>query len=156
MNEEMKTQVIEINGQKMEVDMRHAKVVHQNLKIGSAVKLLEKSSYGGSEVYQGVIVSFSMFTDQPTITVAYITSSYSNAELKFAHINESDKSKEKWSLVPCVDDELPLNKTDLIASFDRKIEGHHRDIRDIEEKKSYFLNHFDQFFVVEDEALVDA
>ncbi len=155
MNEEQKTQIVEINGQKMEVDLRHAKVIHQNLKIGTAVKLLEKSSYGGSEVYQGVIVGFSMFTDEPTITVAYITSSYSSAELKFAHINESKKSKEKWSLVPCVDDELPLNKVDLIASFDRKIEGYYRDIRDAEEKKAYFLKHFDQFFVVEDEALVD-
>lgn len=150
-NEHM--QIVEINGVKMEVDTRQARVVHQNLKIGSAVKVLVKQSYGDPSVYQGVVVAFDMFPELPTITVAYITSDYTGAELKFAHINA--KSVERFSMVPCMDDELPLHKDDLIASFGRKITELERQIRDVEAKREYFLKHFDQFFVVNDKALAD-
>lgn len=149
MNEHM--QIVEINGVKMEVDTRQARVVHQNLKIGSAVKVLAKSGYGEPSVHQGVIVGFDLFPELPTITVAYITSDYHGAELKFAAINA--KTTEKFSMVPAMDDELPLHKDDLIASFGRKIEKLQGDIRDIEQKRDYFLKHFDQFFVVADPAL---
>jgi hypothetical protein len=147
------TQIVEINGIKMEVDLRQARVVHENLKIGSAVKVLVKDSYSEPKVYQGVIVAFDMFPELPTITVAYITSDYTGAELKFASINA--KSAEKFAMVPAMDDELPLHKDDLIASFGRKIESLAVQIRETEAKRDYFLKHFDQFFVVNDPALVD-
>lgn len=142
-------QIVEINGVKMEVDLRRARVVHENLKIGSAVKLLEKQSYGSPEVRQGVIVGFDLFPELPTITVAYIVADYSGAQLKFAAVNA--KTTEKFAMVPCCDDELPLHKDDLIASFDRSITKLEGDIRDVQAKKAYFLKHFDQFFVTTDE-----
>jgi hypothetical protein len=138
-------QIVEINGVKMEVDLRRARVVHENLKIGSAVKVLEKGGYGSPEVRQGVIVGFDLFPELPTITVAYIVTGYDGAELKFAAINA--KTAEKFSMVSCHDDELPLHKDDLIASFDRKVTKLEGDIRDLQAKKAYFLRHFDQFFV---------
>lgn len=139
------SQIVEINGVKMEIDFRQARVVHENLKVGSAVKVLVKSSYGAPSVHQGVIVGFDMFPDLPTITVAYIASDYSGAELKFAAINE--KSADAFAMVPSHDDELPLHKDDVITSFGRKIESLEGQIRDIRAKRDYFLRHFDQFFV---------
>lgn len=78
--------IIEINGVKMEVDLRHATIIHQNLKIGSKVKVLDKSSsYSGVQVYAGIIVGFENFPSLPTITVAYIKTGYgTESPLKFA------------------------------------------------------------------------
>lgn len=137
-------QIVEINGVKMEVDTRNAKVVHENIKIGSAVKVLAKTGYSEPNVYTGVVIGFMAFSEMPTITVAYVTSSYSNAGLEFAHINE--KSAEKFSIVPCYDDELPINREDMIEKFHRQIEQKEAEIREVKDKKAYFLKHFDQFF----------
>ena len=141
------TTVIEVNGVKMEVDLRHAKIIHTNIRVGSKVKVLAKGGYGGPEVYPGVVVGFEPFTDLPTIIVAYVTSSYASVELKFAYINS--KSADKWDLVPAVDDELPLNKADVLACFDRDIAKRENEIADFQAKRDYFLRHFDKYFVAE-------
>lgn len=147
MSNEPEYTLVEINGVKMEVDLRSARVVHNNLKIGSAVKLLLKSTYGEPKVCQGVIVAFDAFPELPTITVAYVKTDYTGAELHFAHVNA--KTTESFSMVPCVDDQLPIDRTDMIQSFGRKIEAKQQEIRDLEAKREYFLKHFDQFFVTE-------
>ena len=144
---EIEKTVIEVNGVKMEVDLRHAKIIHTNIRVGSKVKVLSKGNYGGPEVYPGVVVGFEPFTDLPTIIVAYVTSSYAAAELKFAYVNA--KSADKWDLVPAVDDELPLNKADVLACFDRDIAKREREIEDFRAKRDYFLRHFDKYFVAE-------
>lgn len=138
------TQIVEINGVKMEVDMRHAKVVHDNIRVGSPVKLMVKSSYSQPEVYTGVVIGFLPFEEMPTIQVAYIKSDYGTADLHFANVNE--KSAESFSLVPCYDDELPVNREDMISKFDRQVQKAEAEIRAIQDKKAYFLKHFDQFF----------
>jgi hypothetical protein len=141
-------QVVEINGVKMEVDTRQARVIHDNIRIGSTVKLLEKSTYGTPEIYQGVVVGFAPFEELPTLTICYLKASYSDAELKFAHVN--GKSGEKWSIVPCMDDELPIHREDMLKRFSRQVERKHEEIREIEQKREYFLRHFDKFFVSEE------
>jgi hypothetical protein len=146
---ENQTTIIEINGIKMEVDLRHAKIVHQNVRVGTKVKILAKGSYGGPEVYPAVVVGFEPFTDLPTIIVAYIKASYGNAELQFAYINS--KSADKWDLVPSVDDELPINKADVLTIFNRDITKKENEIADIAAKRDFFLKHFDKYFVQADE-----
>ena len=137
--------VIEVNGVKMEVDLRHAKIIHTNIRVGSKVKVLAKGGYAGPEVYAGVVVGFEPFTDLPTIIVAYVKSSYASAELAFAYVNT--KSADKWDLVPAVDDELPLNKADIIACFDRDIAKRRTEITDIEVKRDFFVRNFHTYFV---------
>jgi len=136
--------IIEINGVKMEVDLRHAKIVHENIKVGSKVKLLVKNDYNGPAVHAGVVVGFEPFSDLPTIIVAYVTESYSDAGLKFAHINA--KSADKFDLVPSVDDELPIKKEDVLAQFDRKIESKRAELETLESQRDYFLRHFNRYF----------
>lgn len=135
--------LIEINGVKMEVDLRHAKVVHENLRVGSKVKVLEKGAYSGVAVWAGVIVGFEPFPSMPTIIVAYMDTGYSGG-LKFAHINS--KSADKWELVPAVDDELPIAKDDVLARFDRDVEKKQVEIDELQRQRDFFLRNFNAYF----------
>lgn len=136
--------IIEINGVKMEVDLRRARVVHDNLRIGSKVKILAKSGYGGPSVYPGVIVGFDAFATLPTITVAYVVHSYASAELKFAAINA--KSAETYEMVPSQDDDLPVERGFVMEAFARQIDTKRREIEDIEAKRDYFARMFGVYF----------
>lgn len=136
--------IVEINGVKMEVDLRHAKIVHENIRVGSKVKLLEKSSYGAPSVYPGVVVGFEPFTDLPTIIVCYVKTSYSDSGIHFAYVNA--KSTEKWDMVPSVDDELPVSKPDVLSFFDREADKKQAELREIEAKRDFFLRHFNRYF----------
>ncbi len=135
--------IVEINGVKMEVDLRHATIVHENLHVGSKVKVLAKSDYSGPQVWPGVIVGFEPFPSLPTIIVAYMDTSYSGG-LKFAHINS--KSADKWELVPSVDDELPLAKGDVLSRFDLDIEKKQAELGELNAKRAFFLRHFNAYF----------
>lgn len=136
--------IIEINGVKMEVDLRRATIVHSNLRVGSKVKVLVKGTYDGPKVWPGVIVGFDAFKELPTITVAYISNSYASAELNFAHVNS--KSDEKYEIVPAQDDDLPISRGFIMEAFDRDIEKKRREIADIEEKRDYFARMFGTYF----------
>lgn len=136
--------VIEINGVKMEVDLRHAKVIHDNIRVGTKVKILMKSSYGEPAVWPGVVVGFEPFVDLPTIIVAYIEHSYASANLKFAYVNKN--SAEKYSLVPSLDDELPIDKAAVLDVFDRDITKKRAEIDDINARRDFFLRNFDRYF----------
>lgn len=141
----METQVIEINGVKMEVDMRHAKRI-DTMRVGTKVKVLIKSDYSAPAVHSGVVVGFEPFESIPTIIVCYLDVSYSDATLKFAYINKD--TKDKYDIVVSVDEELPITKSDVLAKMDREIEKHKESIADLELKRSYFLANFNQYFEV--------
>lgn len=141
------TQIIEINGVKLEVDLRYAKRV-DHFRVGTKVKILEKqSNYGGStdtKVYSGVIVGFEPFESLPTIVVCYLSVDYSGAELKFAYVNTA--TDKKWEIVAAVDDDLPVQKQDVLSKIDREIQKKRDEIMDIERKRDYFLTHFAAYF----------
>lgn len=138
------TTIVEINGVKMEVDLRHAKIVHENIKVGTKVKLLVKNDYSGPSVHAGVVVGFEPFATLPTIIVAYISESFGDDGLKFAHVNA--KSADKYDIVPSIDDELPIKKDDVLAKFDRKIESKRAELETLEAQRDYFLRHFNRYF----------
>lgn len=142
---EQTTTIIEINGVKMEVDLRKAKIVHDNLRVGSRVKILVKSSYGSPEVYPGIVAGFEMFPSLPTITVAYLTGGYESSGLNFAAVNA--KTADKYEIVPSIDDDLPVKKGDVLQRIEREIEKKRADIADLESKRAFFLRHFDEYFV---------
>jgi hypothetical protein len=136
--------IIEINGVKMEVDLRRAKIVHSNLRVGSKVKVLVKGTYDGPKVWPGVIVGFDAFKEFPTIQVAYISNSYASAELCFAAVNA--KSAEKFEIVPAQDDDLPIERGFIMEAFDRDIVKKRREIEDVEAKRDYFSRMFGVYF----------
>lgn len=143
MSDQMQT--IEINGVKMEVDMRYAKRI-DIFKIGSKVKILLKASSAGYEdkVRSGVIVGFEPFKGLPTIVVCYLEIDYNGARIQFAYVNE--KTGDKFELVASIDDDLPISKTDVLAKLDKEIEDFEGKAKEVRQRRAYFLSHFNQYF----------
>lgn len=145
MSDTKQTTIIEINGVKMEVDLRHATVVHNNLRIGSKVKLLAKSTYGGNQIYSGVIVAFDAFPSAPSITVAYVKTGYgTDSPLQFAVVNTAEKCE--WEMVPSLDDELPIRREQVLEQIDRAIEEADAKGATLRKQRDYFLRMFGTYF----------
>lgn len=134
--------IIEINGVKMEVDLRHATQVYNELRIGSKVKVLSKE-YSGHEVYHGVIVGFENFPSLPTIEVCYFKSNYGEPELKFASINT--KSAEKFEIVPALDWSPLGRKEEVLKYFDNEVFKLEEKITILKDKKAHCSKYFDIF-----------
>ena len=60
--------IVEIDGVKVEVDLRTAKRV-DSFRVGDNVKILDKS-YQDYKVKPGIIVDFAEFQELPTIVIA--------------------------------------------------------------------------------------
>lgn len=135
--------IVEINGVKMEVDLRHAKVIHQDLKVGTKVKLLKKEYGDNMKVFPGVVVGFEDFQSLPTIVVAYLDVDYSGAALKFFYFNAKAESSE---LIPAVEDYTMFEKDGVVEALDRGIEAKKVELEELNRKKAYFLKHFNAYF----------
>ena len=142
MNKE--TTVIEINGVKLEVDLRHAKRI-DTLRIGDRVKLLEKQYSNNVTVHPGVIAGFEPFPSAPTIIVAYIERSYKAAELKFAYLRTND-TECKFEIVPSIDGDLALNPGDIVSEMNAQILSKEQEIADLAMRRDYFLANFQKYF----------
>ena len=140
------TTIIEIQGVKLEVDLRHAKRIDK-FAIGDKVKLLKKKYSDSYEVYPGVIVGFENFRELPTIIIAYLESDYSGAEIKFEHFNKNSKEVDIVHTDPGY---LPLEKSWVIEKMDKEILKKEQEIEDIKRKKAYFLAHFEEYFEIKD------
>lgn len=128
---------VEINGIKMQVDLRHAKRIEE-LRIGDKVRVLTKK-YDGHEVHNGIIIGFEPFQRLPTIVICYVSTQYSSAELKFIHWNAESKDVE---VVRAIDDDLDNSKADVLGYFDREVAKKRNEIADIEAKRKFFLDKF--------------
>ena len=134
--------IIEINGVKMEVDMRHAKRI-DTLAVGDRVKVLVKT-YSDYKVHAGVIIGFEPFKVLPTIIVCYIEDGYGSDGIKFVHYNAQSKDVEVVKAID--DDSADLVKADVLATLDRKITLKLNEIADLEHKKEYFLRNFQSYW----------
>lgn len=133
---------VEINGIKVEVDLRTCKTI-TTYKIGDNVKVLKKSYNSSFSVYSGVIVDFVAFKERPALVVAYFDSSYTGTEIKFETITQDSEGIE---IAPCLPHELKLNKARVIDKFDIAIAAKEREADDLRDKKAYFIENFAKFF----------
>lgn len=130
--------IIEINGVKMEIDLRHAVRIDE-LRVGDRVKVLIKG-YSDYKVYPGTIIGFEPFQSLPTIIVAYLENGWNSVDVKFLYFNAQTKEHE---IVKAIDDDgMDIDKAALLAAFDRDVAKHQREISAIEEKRAYFLQQF--------------
>ena len=135
--------IVEINGIKVEVDLRDAKRV-DSFKVGDKVKVLIKDGYSDNRsVYPGVVVGFEDFKTLPTIIVAYVKTSYGEASLDFFYFNSESTDVD---MVPADNEYLPIEKSDILDKFNREIEKKKIEVAELEQKKSYFLKRFGQYF----------
>ena len=136
------TVTIEINGVKMEVDLRHAKRIDE-LRVGDRVKVLVKR-YQDYAVYPGTIIGFEPFETLPTVIVAYVESTYSDSDIKFLYFNSQTTETE---IVKAIDDDsIDLSKDEVLKSFENKADKLQREIDEINEKKAYFEKRFSSYW----------
>lgn len=134
--------IIEINGIKVEVDLRTAKRV-DSFKVGDAVKLLSKTYGDTFTSYPGVIVGFDEFQNRPTIVVAYVVSGYSSTELKFAYINKESKDFE---LAIMQDFETKISFNEIQKQFDKKIYDKELELKKLNDEKVWFNENYVKYF----------
>lgn len=131
--------VVEINGIKMEVDMRTARRV-DTFKVGDNVKVLGKTYNETHEIKPGIIVDFAMFKELPTIIVAVFEegSWSSTPRISFEYINnESEKE-----IIFASDEEIRLSKEGVIEKFEREIQKKKNEWQDLQNQLEYFKKHF--------------
>lgn len=133
---------IEINGIKVEVDLRTCKRI-DTFKIGDNVKVLKKQYREEYNVYSGVIVDFVNFKERPALVVAYFENSYSGVNIKFETITKDSKDIE---IAPCLPHEMKLNKDRVVDKFDIEIAAKEREADELRQKKQYFIDNFEKFF----------
>ncbi len=134
--------IVEIGGVKLEVDLRHARVI-ENFKIGDTVKVLMKKYGDTYESHLGVIVGFDNFKERPTIVIAYVEDSYNEAGIKMLFLNKDSKDTE---ICPLTKDELVIDKTTIMSRFDVKIASKQKELDELNGHKTYFLEKFGLYF----------
>lgn len=134
--------IIEVNGIKLEVDLRTARRV-DTLRVGDRVKVLVKN-YSDYAVHAGTVVGFEPFQNLPTVIVAYLQRDYSGAALKFLYFNSQTKETEIVKAID--DDQLDLDKRDVVQQMDAEIRKHEDAIEDVKRKRAYFLENFKAYW----------
>jgi len=137
--------IVEIDGVKIEVDLRTAKVI-DCYKVGDTVKILKKD-WSGYKPYLGVIVDFDNFLTLPTITVAYID----GHEMKFVYINASKKSEDEHvQMLPYNPDEARLSQSEIVRKLNIQIEKAQEELRRALATKEIFLERFGTVFKLDE------
>lgn len=135
--------VIEINGVKMEIDLRTAKTI-ENYKVGDRVKVLRKLYSTEYRSYVGMIVGFDAFKELPTIVIAYLDTDGSSPQMKFAYLNAKSEEVE---LCPMTNfEELPMEKSRIIDLMQRQILKHQMELEEAQSRLKFFIERFGVMF----------
>lgn len=133
--------IVEIDGVKIEVDLRTAKRI-DTFKVGDNVKVLCKKYNDNFEVKPGIITDFANFKERPTIVVAVFNegSWSSSPSIEFIYIYEG--MEDKYEIVYTSDEDLRLTKDGVIEKFVREIAKKRNEAQDLENQLNYFIKHF--------------
>lgn len=135
--------IIEVNGIKLEVDLRSARRI-DTLAIGSRVKCLRKGYGGDMTTFPGVVVGFEPFPTLPTIVVAYLDTGYGSKGMVFKSFNAETKDFE---VVADLDNNaLEVDRANVLANFDREIDKKQREIDEMKAHRDFFLAKFGSYF----------
>lgn len=136
------TRIIEINGVKLEVDLRQCKVI-ENYKVGDQIKVLVKD-YSDYKTYPGVIVGFDDFEKMPTISIAYLKEDYNGATIEFIVFN--DATKDKVNICPLSSLDRFFSQADAETKLDRQIDNKQKELAELQQKKIFFKQAFAKYF----------
>lgn len=119
---------------------RDAAVRAEVLRVGDAVRVMSKPSYGSPKVSTGVIVGFEPFKELPTVIVAYIECDYSKAEMKMLYFN--DKATEFEILPAAPDTNIEIEKSRVLDWFDSEEQKALASVDEVRAKRRYFDKYF--------------
>ena len=111
------------------------------LKVGDAVRVLIKPSYGTPEVHTGVIVGFEPFKEWPTIIIAYIEHSYNKSEMKMLYFNGNEKQDAEILSAP-QDINIDIERSRVIDWFNTEEQKKLAEVDEIRAKRQYFNRYF--------------
>lgn len=135
--------IVEINGVKIEVDLRDCKVI-ENYKVGDQIKVLIKLDYSTKyKTYPGVIVGFDDFKNLPGIQIAYLEADFSTAEVKFLTFNGATEGIE---IAPLNSLDKYFSKAQALEKLDKQITAKQLEIEELEQKRKYFESTFHKYF----------
>lgn len=141
---ESSMQIIEVNGVKMEVDMRTARVAKLELyRVGTKVRVLKKEYNDAFTTYGGVIIGFDQFKKRPSILIAYLKSDYSSCEIEFLTYNKDTKDIE---ICPADDGFIPFKKATIVEQMNRQVLQAETTLEEVKAKREYFTKYFNKYF----------
>ena len=131
--------IIEINGAKLEVDLRSARRIDE-FKVGDSVKVLDRRN-DKNEMRSGVITDFANFKDLPTIMVAvYKEGSYwEKPTVEFIPFNADTKGIE---IVGVSAEETIVSRDTVVQKFDDEIAKKRDELNDLIIKRDTFVKYF--------------
>ena len=137
--------IVEINGVKVEVDLRTAKVI-EHFKVGDAVRVLHpKAPYNSQpEIRAGVIVGFCEFEKTPVIEVMELCKEYSGVTFNIVTIGGG--INEDVQIATYSKYEGLISQSDIVTRFDREIQKKELELADLNLKKKYFIDEFAKAF----------
>lgn len=119
---------------------RDAAIRAEVLKVGDAVRVLVKPSYGEPAVHTGVIVGFEPFKELPTVIIAYVEVGYGKAEMKMLYFNEKSKDTEILPAAP--DCMIDIERSRVLDFFDNEETKALAAVDELRAKRSYFEKYF--------------
>lgn len=138
----METRIIEINGVKVEVDLRTCKNI-ESYKVGDPVKVLIKDYADKFTSYPGVIVGFDNFEKLPTMIIMYAELSYSSAKLQLVFFNAQSKDVE---ICPAIPEVLSFEKEKVLKYLNDDIQKKQLELDQAITYRDLFLKQFQQYF----------
>lgn len=132
--------IIEIDGVKVEVDLRTAKRV-ESFKVGDNIKILDKE-YDTYKVKPGIIVDFAEFQELPTIVIAVFEEGSWSSTPNISFIYYNKNTSKKVEIVSCSEDEIKVSKEGVIERFEREIQKKKNEYEDLKNKLEYFKTNF--------------
>ena len=131
--------VVEINGVKLEVDMRYARRIDE-FKVGDTVKVLDKRN-DKNELKTGVITDFANFKELPTIMVAVYKAGdwWNKANIEFIPYNSDTEGIE---IVGVSAEEIMVSHETIVNKFDDEIAKKRDELNDLIIKRDTFVKYF--------------
>ena len=131
--------IVEINGIKLEVDLRSARRIDE-FRVGDNVKVLD-SRNGKNLVRSGVITDFANFKELPTLIVAmYCPPDYwSKPSVEFLYYNSQTEDVE---IVGVSAEEVIVSRETVVQKFDDEIAKKRDELNDLIIKRDTFVKYF--------------
>lgn len=131
--------IIEINGVKLEVDLRSARRIDE-FKVGDSVKVLDNRN-DKNLVRSGVITDFANFKELPTIMVAIYTPPdyWSKPSIEFIPYNANTENIE---IVAVSAEEIIVSRETIVQKFDDEIAKKRDELNDLIIKRDTFVKYF--------------
>lgn len=131
--------IVEINGVKLEVDMRYARRIDE-FKVGDTVKVLDNRN-DKNEVRTGVITDFANFKELPTLVLAVYRAGdfWSKPSIEFIPFNAQTENIE---IVGVSAEEIIVSKDTIVQKFDDEIAKARDVLNDLIIKRDTFVKYF--------------